>query len=111
MTMKPLGCPFCGGEAAPLDENDYTSCTNITCGSTAYMHVSAWNERPEIENIAKLCEETAMQSASGKSKEKRYSIYTLGHAEMTANNSHPGMGYAALIRERFSSSTPPKPSL
>lgn len=44
-----LPCPFCGGEAAPLDENDHTSCTNIACGSTAYMHVDAWNERPSLK--------------------------------------------------------------
>ncbi len=43
-----LPCPFCEGEPAPLDENDHTSCTNITCGSTAYMHVDAWNNRPAI---------------------------------------------------------------
>jgi len=46
-----LACPFCEGEPAPLDENDHTSCTNIACGSTAYMHVDAWNDRfatPEI---------------------------------------------------------------
>lgn len=36
-------CPFCGGAASPLDENDHTSCSNISCGSTAYMHVDAWN--------------------------------------------------------------------
>lgn len=36
-------CPFCGGAAAPLDENDHTSCPNISCGSTAYMHIDAWN--------------------------------------------------------------------
>lgn len=40
-----LPCPFCEGEAAPLDENDHTSCTNIACGSTDYMHVDAWNGR------------------------------------------------------------------
>lgn len=45
-----LPCPFCEGEAAPLDENNHTSCTNIACGSTAYMHVDAWNSRPSSPN-------------------------------------------------------------
>lgn len=54
-----------------------------------------------VEAIAKLCEETAMQSASGRSTEKRYSIYTAGQADLVASNTHPGMGYAALIREKF----------
>lgn len=43
-----LPCPFCEGEPAPLDENDHTSCMTIWCGSTAYMHVDAWNNRPTI---------------------------------------------------------------
>lgn len=60
----------------------------------------------ERERCAKLCEDIAMQSG-GALTEKRYSIYTVGSADMAANNVHPGMGYAALIREGF---TPPKPS-
>lgn len=60
----------------------------------------------ECERCAKLCEEIAMQSG-GSLNEKRYSIYTAGSADMLASNVHPGMGYAALIRE---SSTSPAPS-
>lgn len=48
MSRTVLPCPFCEGEPAPLDENDHTSCTNIACGSTAYMHVDSWNERPAL---------------------------------------------------------------
>lgn len=39
--MKP--CPFCGGEAAEPDANNHTWCTEVSCGSTAYMSVEAWN--------------------------------------------------------------------
>jgi hypothetical protein len=49
-----LPCPFCEGEAAPLDENDHTSCTTIWCGSTAYMHVDAWNNRPAMAAYARI---------------------------------------------------------
>lgn len=49
-----LACPFCEGDPAPLDENDHTSCTNITCGSTAYMHVDAWNNRPAMKAYARI---------------------------------------------------------
>lgn len=42
MTILKI-CPFCGGEAAPLDANDHTWCTNIACGSTSYIHRDAWN--------------------------------------------------------------------
>lgn len=49
-----LACPFCEGEPAPLDENDHTSCTTIWCGSTAYMHVDAWNNRPAMKAYARI---------------------------------------------------------
>lgn len=50
--IKP--CPFCEGDPAPLDENNHTSCTNIACGSTAYMHVDAWNNRPAMKAYARI---------------------------------------------------------
>lgn len=50
--LKP--CPFCEGDPAPLDENNHTSCTNVTCGSTAYMHVDAWNNRPAMKAYARI---------------------------------------------------------
>ncbi|TAX57155.1 DUF551 domain-containing protein [Rhizobium leguminosarum] len=50
--IKP--CPFCEGDPAPLDENNHTSCTNVACGSTAYMHVDAWNNRPTMEAYARI---------------------------------------------------------
>jgi len=48
MDTHILPCPFCEGEPALLDKNDHTFCINISCGSTAYMHVDAWNNRPAI---------------------------------------------------------------
>lgn len=50
--IKP--CPFCEGDPAPLDENNHTSCTNVACGSTAYMHVDAWNNRPTVKAYARI---------------------------------------------------------
>lgn len=51
-----LPCPFCEGDAAPLDENDHTYCTNVSCGSGAYLHVDAWNNRPAIGAYQRIAE-------------------------------------------------------
>lgn len=44
--LKP--CPFCGGKAAEPDGNNHTWCSEISCGSDAYMSVEAWNRRPPM---------------------------------------------------------------
>ncbi len=51
-----LQCPFCEGDPAEPDENKHTYCTNIACGSSAYMHVDAWNKRPSLGAYARIAE-------------------------------------------------------
>lgn len=44
-----LPCPFCGGKAARPDGASHTWCTEVSCGSDAYLSVAAWNSRPGPE--------------------------------------------------------------
>lgn len=58
--LQLLPCPFCGGTAARPDGNDHTWCTEISCGSSAYMHVDAWNNRHQENGDTDLDEKLAM---------------------------------------------------
>lgn len=69
-----LPCPFCAGKADLLDENDHTACANIACGSTAYMHVDAWNDRPTGEPVGE-------QWCVYEEGEQRTSWYYVGQRE------------------------------
>lgn len=52
----------------------------------------------ERERCARLCEDTAMVVTSGRAKPD-FGIYSGEPADMTAGNTHPGVGYAAFIRK------------
>jgi len=52
----------------------------------------------ERERCARLCEDTAMVVTSGRTKPD-FGIYSGEPADMTAGNTHPGVGYAAAIRK------------
>lgn len=54
--MDIKNCPFCNEPATEPDENNHVMCSAVWCGSDAYMHVDAWNNRPLVKEYARIKE-------------------------------------------------------